>query len=108
MMKWSMWATCFFLTLTLLSLFWEIVCIGPTCSVQIIVQWILVKWRTDRLQTEYDAYEPTVQVAQVGSKMCKLIWACPLMTVCATKSQQNMPMLEKMVESVSNTRDSFK
>ncbi len=24
---------------------------------------------TDRLRTEYDAYEPTVHVAQVGSKM---------------------------------------
>ncbi len=30
-------------------------------------------WSSDRRQTEYDAYEPTVHVAQVGSKMKRLI-----------------------------------
>ncbi len=34
--------------------------------------WILVKCQTDR-ETESDAYEPTVQNAQVGSIICVIL-----------------------------------
>ncbi len=51
------------------NIFWDIIGHG----IRIFIQWILVKWRTDtdrqtdrHRQTESDAYEPTVQYAQVG------------------------------------------